>query len=184
MVFLPKIAVVDDAGNEFFEITVPIPFYIRIQLEEGMTRYRVRLIDDFGKIRGQYSGSTQRSFLELHIPPIKLPRPGKLRILVEESSGEPQYSHQYQGSILYLDYTQEKGLIAEETGEVAASNDPSNSLTIPTDLQKEKSLSSSDLEVNDSHSLTDEETKSLFQREESFNETLSADLQHLTEEEE
>ncbi len=184
MVFLPKIEVVDDVGNEFSEITVPIPFYIRIQLEEGMTRYRLRLIDDFGKIRGQYSGSTQQSFLELHIPLIKLPRPGKLRITVEESSGEPQYSHQYQVSILYLDYTQEKGLITEETGEVATSNDLSNSLTLPTDLQKEKSLPSSDLKVNNSHSLTDEETKSLFQLEESFSESISSDPQHLTEEEE
>ena len=66
----------------------------------------------------------------------------------------------------------------------AVSYDLSNSLTLPTDLQKEKSLPSSDLKVNSSHSLTDEETMSLFQREESFSESMSSDPQHLTEEEE
>ena len=105
---ISKIEIADDAGNEIREITVPIPFYIRVKLEEGMTRYRVRLIDDESKIRGQYIGKTSRQYLELHVPLIKLPKPGKLRVVVEESSGESDYSQEHQVSILYLDYVPEE----------------------------------------------------------------------------
>jgi hypothetical protein len=105
---LSKIEIADDAGNEIREMTVPIPFYIRVKLKEGMNRYRVRLIDDESKIRGQYIGKTMRKYLELHVPLIKLPKPGKLRILVEESSDESDYKQEYQVSILYLDYIPEE----------------------------------------------------------------------------
>ncbi|MFX0050342.1 MAG: hypothetical protein ACFE8U_03525 [Candidatus Hermodarchaeota archaeon] len=117
---LSKIEIADDAGNEIREITVPIPFYIRVKLEEGMTRYRVRLIDDESKIRGHYIGKTMRQFLELHVPLIKLPKPGKLRVVVEESSDESEISQEYQVSILYLDYIPEEAkkdvnIVDEET---------------------------------------------------------------------
>ncbi len=99
-----KIEVEDDSGNEISEITVPIPFNIRIKMDEGMSRYRVKLIDDLGGIRGQYMGSTDQKILELHVPTIKLPRLGKIRILVEESAGDSNYSQQYSVSIHYLEY--------------------------------------------------------------------------------
>ncbi|MFX0171433.1 MAG: hypothetical protein ACFE9L_05890 [Candidatus Hodarchaeota archaeon] len=105
---LSKIEIADDAGNEIREMTVPIPFYIRVKLEEGMTRYRVRLIDDESKIRGQYIGKIMHKYLELHVPLIKLPKPGKLRVIVEESSDVSDYTQEYQVSILYLDYIPEK----------------------------------------------------------------------------
>ena len=108
MRFLTKIEVVDSNGNEFSEMTGPIPFSIRVHLEDGMNRYRVRLIDDMGNTRGQYSGVTAQKHLDLYVPFIKLPKLGKLRILVEESTGEPKYSHQHQISILYLEYTLKK----------------------------------------------------------------------------
>lgn len=105
---MPKIVVVDDAGDEFSELTVPIPFYIRVELADGSRRYRVRLIDDSGNIRGQYLGTkTKRKYVELHIPLIRLPKPGKLRILVEESSDGVNYSQEHQISIKYLVYIQE-----------------------------------------------------------------------------
>lgn len=101
---MSKIEVTDDIGNEITEIIVPIPFHIRVKLDGGVSRYRVKLIDDSGGIRGQYVGSTDQEFLELHVPLIKLPRPGKIRILVEESTGDSNNSQQYSVSIRYLDY--------------------------------------------------------------------------------
>ena len=102
---MPKIEIADDAGNEISEISIPIPFYIRVKMEEGMKRYRISLIDDFGKIRSQYTGGTERKYLELHIPLIRLSKPGQLRILIEESSGEASYSQKHQVSIHYLPYS-------------------------------------------------------------------------------
>jgi len=99
-----KIEVEDDNGNEISEINAPIPLNIRIKMDEGMSRYRVKLIDDLGGIRGQYVGSTDQKILELHVPPIKLPRLGKIRILVEESAGDSNYSQQYSILIHYLEY--------------------------------------------------------------------------------
>lgn len=121
---ISKIEIADDAGNEIREITVPIPFYIRVKLEEGMTRYRVRLIDDESKIRGQYIGKTSRQYLELHVPLIKLPKLGKLRVVVEESSGEQDYSQEHQVSILYLDYIPEEvEEVEHEAGEEKIASD-------------------------------------------------------------
>ena len=105
---MPKIVVVDDAGDEFSEFTVPIPFYIRLELEDGSKRYRVRLIDDLGNVRGQYVGTSKHKYVELHVPLIKIPNvPGNLRILAEESSDGVNYSRQHQISIKYLSYIHE-----------------------------------------------------------------------------
>lgn len=105
---MPKIVVVDDAGDEFTEFTVPIPFYIRLELEEGSKRYSVRLIDDLGNVRGQYLGTSKHKYVELHVPLIKLPQiPGDLRIIAEESTDGKIYSQKHQISIKYLTYVQE-----------------------------------------------------------------------------
>ncbi|MFX0208367.1 MAG: hypothetical protein ACFFDT_20460 [Candidatus Hodarchaeota archaeon] len=105
---MPKIVVVDDAGDEFPEFTIPIPFYIRLELEEGSRRYRVRLIDDSGNVRGQYLGTSKHKYVELHVPLIKLPQiPGDLRIIAEESTDGVDYSQKHQISIKYLTYIQE-----------------------------------------------------------------------------
>jgi hypothetical protein len=105
---MPKIVVVDDEGDEFSEFTVPIPFYIRLELEEGSKRYRVRLIDDLGNVRGQYLGTSEHKYVELHIPLIKLPQvPGNLRIVAEESTDGVSYSQKHQISVKYLAYIQE-----------------------------------------------------------------------------
>jgi hypothetical protein len=110
---MPKIVVVDDEGDEFSEFAVPIPFYIRLELEHGSRRYRVRLIDDLGNVRGQYLGTSKHKFVELHVPLIKLPKvPGNLRILAEESTDGVHYSKKHQISIKYLTYIQE--IIDEE----------------------------------------------------------------------
>lgn len=104
---MPKIVVVDDAGDEFSELTVPIPFYIRVELADGSKRYRIRLIDDSGNLRGQYLGTTEHKRVELHVPLIKLPEPGNLRILAEESSDGITYAQEHIISIKYLTYVSE-----------------------------------------------------------------------------
>ena len=109
-----KIEIVDDKGNEISEIFTPIPFFIRVKLDEGMTRYRIKLIDDSGNIRGQYIGTTGKSFCELRVPSIRLPKLGKIRVLVEESSGNSEYSQQHSISLRYIEYRSVKP-IEEET---------------------------------------------------------------------
>ncbi|UCG00275.1 MAG: hypothetical protein JSW11_11570 [Candidatus Heimdallarchaeota archaeon] len=105
---MPKIVVVDDEGDEFSEFTVPIPFYIRLILEDGSKRYKVRLIDDLGNVRGQYLGTSEHHYVELHVPLIKLSKvPGNLRILAEESRDGINYSQKHQISIKYLTYVEE-----------------------------------------------------------------------------
>lgn len=99
-----KIEIVDDRGNEISEIYTPIPFFIRVKLDEGMTRYRIKLIDDSGNIRGQYIGTTGKLFRELRVPSIRLPKLGKIRVLVEESSGNSEYSQQHSISLRYIEY--------------------------------------------------------------------------------
>ena len=103
---MPKIVVVDDAGDEFSEFTVPIPFYIRIKLENGSKHYRVRLIDDLGNVRGHYVGTSEHKYVALHVPLIKLPEIGNLRIIAEESSDGVSYSQEHHISIKYLTYVQ------------------------------------------------------------------------------
>ncbi|MHA1214349.1 MAG: hypothetical protein ACTSPG_03590 [Candidatus Hodarchaeales archaeon] len=125
---MPKVEIADDNGDEISEITVPIPFYIRVHLEEGTKRYRVRLIDDNGRVRGQYQGSTDRRFLELHVPLIKLPKPGQLRIVVEESTGQGELLQQHQVSIHYLPYTEPKEMPIDERAEPSLSSSEQNDL--------------------------------------------------------
>jgi hypothetical protein len=127
-----KIEVTDDSDNEITEITIPIPFYIRVRMDEGMSRYRVKLIDDSGGIRGQYMGSTDQELLELHVPLIKLPKPGKIRILVEESTGDSNYSQQYSVSLRYLDYIPITTL--EDTSEILTESDE-NILKLDQELE-------------------------------------------------
>jgi len=123
---MPKIEIADDSGNEISEISIPIPFYIRVKMEEGMKRYRIRLIDDFGKIRGQYMGGSNREYIELHIPLIRLSKPGQLRILIEESTGEANYLQKHQVLIKYLPYSpsEEKPTVEEylEKSEIELKN--------------------------------------------------------------
>lgn len=104
---MPKIVVVDDTGDEFSELTVPIPFYIRLELADGSKRYKVRLIDDSGNVRGQYLGTSEHKYVELHVPLIKLPEHGNLRIVAEESSDGVIFSQKHHISIKYLTYVQE-----------------------------------------------------------------------------
>ncbi|UCE12276.1 MAG: hypothetical protein JSV04_08740 [Candidatus Heimdallarchaeota archaeon] len=101
---MPKIVVVDDAGDEFSEFTVPIPFYIRVELADGARRYRIRLIDDSGNVRSHHTGTPEGKYVELHVPLIRLSKPGKLRIVVEESTDGVNYSQDHQVSIKYLTY--------------------------------------------------------------------------------
>lgn len=178
MRFLSKIEVVDSNGNEFSEMTGPIPFYIRVHLEDGMNRYRVRLIDDKGNTRGQYSGVTAQKHLDLYVPFIKLPKPGKLRILVEESAGEPKYSHQHQISILYLEYTPEKN-ISNKPSLLESTSSPTEGESISPSVSnfnfsnshiKEEFMNPTEIDENQ-FSLTKDEFEYLAQRERILKET-------------
>lgn len=142
-----KIEIVDDRGNEISEIYTPIPFFISVKLDEGMTRYRIKLIDDSGNIRGQYIGTTGKSFRELRVPSIRLPKLGKIRVLVEESSGNSEYSQQHSISLRYIEYRSIKPI--EE--EVKTSEEPE------LDDQRIDSESSEKEVINDIEPITRED---------------------------
>ncbi len=155
----------DDAGDTFTEITIPIPFYIRVHLEKresGLTRYRVRLIDDDGKIRGQYIGATDREYLELHVPLIKLAKPSSLRIFVEESSGAGEYDQSHHISLKYLEYTEEdtKRKKVETQPEISPKEEKTET-PISTSKETRNLTEKRDLKFE----LSDDEAEYLFKRE-------------------
>lgn len=144
-----KIEIINDRGNEISEIFTPIPFFIQVKLDEGMTRYRIKLIDDSGNIRGQYIGTTGKSFLELRVPSIRLPKLGKIRVLVEESSGNSDYSQQHSISLRYIEYRSIKPIEEEaKTSEEPEMDDQG----IISDSE-----SSEEEEINDNTLITREE---------------------------
>ena len=165
MTFLTKIEVADDAGDTFTEITIPIPFYIRVHLEKQesvLTRYRVRLIDDDGKIRGQYIGATDREYLELHVPLIKLAKPGSLRIFVEESSEAGEYEQSHHISLKYLEYTEEdrKRKPVENHAEISLREDKTE-----TTIERSKETGNLPKTKDSKFNLSDDEAEYLFKRE-------------------
>ncbi len=126
-----KIEVVDDSGNEISEIDIPIPFYIRVKMDEGMKRYKVKLIDDSGNIRGQYIGTTDNQYLELHVPLIKLPKLGKIRVFVEESSIETEISQQHSIYLHYIEYKPQNsfGIDFEKLSEISKEEEQTEAIS-------------------------------------------------------
>lgn len=142
-----KIEIINDRGNEISEIFTPIPFFIQVKLDEGMTRYRIKLIDDSGNIRGQYIGTTGKMFLELRVPSIRLPKLGKIRVLVEESSGNSEYSQQHSISLRYIEYRSIKPIEKEaNTSEEEEIND-----NAPITREEEIPLPQPSIKEVDSH---------------------------------
>jgi len=142
-----KIEIINERGNEISEIFTPIPFFIQVKLDEGMTRYRIKLIDDSGNIRGQYIGTTGKLFLELRVPSIRLPKLGKIRVLVEESSGNSEYSQQHSISLRYIEYRSIKPIEKEaNTSEEEEIND-----NAPITREEEISLPQPSIKEVDSH---------------------------------
>lgn len=142
-----KIEIINERGNEISEIFNPIPFFIQVKLDEGMTRYRIKLIDDSGNIRGQYIGTTGKTFLELRVPSIRLPKLGKIRVLVEESSGNSEYSQQHSISLRYIEYRSIKPIEKEaNTSEEEEIND-----NAPITREEEIPLPQPSIKEVDSH---------------------------------
>ena len=101
---MTKIEIVNDAGDEFSVTDLPIPFYVRCKLEEeGLVRYRVRLLDELGNSRGYYIGATDRDYLELHVPVIPLREYGKLIVEIELKDEDFNEIGTHETSIEYVD---------------------------------------------------------------------------------
>jgi len=83
--------IVDDSGDEFYATNIPIPFYIRLKLDNEKTKYRAKILDEAGNTRSFYTGVTERNFLELHVPVIPLRDKGKIKkgdkVLIIGASG-------------------------------------------------------------------------------------------------
>lgn len=97
------IEIVDDAGDEFSVMNIPIPFYIRCKLNEGLTKYRVRILDESEHLRGSYIGASNREFLEVHVPVIPLQNYGKLFIYIELDKDMLNNQITHETSIAYVD---------------------------------------------------------------------------------
>ena len=107
-----ELEIVDDAGDEFSVTNIPIPFYIRLKLDNGKTKYRTKILDEAGNTRSFYTGVTDRNFLELHVPVIPLRNYGKIIIEIEVSDISSEELTKHQATIDYVsqeDYNSIKG---------------------------------------------------------------------------
>ncbi|MHA1993851.1 MAG: hypothetical protein ACW97Z_04880 [Candidatus Hodarchaeales archaeon] len=115
---MTDIEIVDDAGDEFSVMNIPIPFYIRCKLNEGLSRYRVRILDETTHVRGFYTGASKRDFLEIHVPVIPLQNYGKLFIHIELDNDLVNNTITHETTIEYVDqetYETVTGKIKDET---------------------------------------------------------------------
>jgi len=97
-----ELEIVDDAGNEFSVTNIPIPFYIRLRLDDGRIRYRANILDEAGNKRSFYTGVTAKNFLELHVPVIPLRNFGKIIIEIEVSDIDSKEFTKHQATIEYV----------------------------------------------------------------------------------
>ena len=97
-----ELEIVDDAGNEFYVTNIPIPFYIRLKLDDGRIKYRTKILDEAGNTRSFYTGVTNRDFLELHVPVIPQRNYGKLIIEIEVSDIGSNHFTKHQTTIDYV----------------------------------------------------------------------------------
>ena len=112
------IEIVDDVGDEFSVMNICIPFYIRCKLNDGLTKYRVKILDESDHLRGFYTGASKRDFLELHVPVIPLQNYGKLFIHIELGGENLDDKVTHETSIEYVDqetYESVTGKIREES---------------------------------------------------------------------
>ena len=96
------LTIVDDAGDEFYATNIPIPFYIRLKLENEKTKYRAKILDEAGNTRSFYTGVTERNFLELHVPVIPLREKGKIIVEIEVSDIDSSEATKHQATIDYV----------------------------------------------------------------------------------
>ncbi|MCK4847911.1 MAG: hypothetical protein KAT16_02690, partial [Candidatus Heimdallarchaeota archaeon] len=118
-----ELEIVDDAGNEFYVTNIPIPFYIRLRLDDGRIKYRTKILDEAGNTRSFYTGVTNRDFLELHVPVIPQRNYGKLIIEIEVSDIGSNHFTKHQTTIDYVSQEEydsiKKSEIVEEAEEKA-----------------------------------------------------------------
>ena len=152
--------IVDDAGDEFYATNIPIPFYIRLKLENEKTKYRAKILDEAGNTRSFYTGVTKRNFLELHVPVIPLREKGKIIVEIEVSDINSNEATKHQATIDYVSQEEYEAIKKTEmhdeveTGELGSSQIP----------QYEKI----DETPEDSPELTTDELAYLTQRTDSF----------------
>lgn len=179
-----KIEIVDDSGNEISEIDIPIPFYIRVKMDEGMKRYKVKLIDDSGNIRGQYIGTTDNRYLELHVPLIKLPKLGKIRVFVEESSIDSEFSQKHSISLLYIEY-KPKNSFGKGSGRInLISNEGKSTEAISSNKEEDKVSIELSSDLKNLFTLTKNEIQYLMLGEQKLGENKDSDVNHHYSEEE
>jgi len=114
---MTTIEIVDDSGDEFSVMNIPIPFYIRCKLNEGLSKYRVKILDEKNHVRSFYTGASSRDFLEIHVPVIPLKNYGKLFIHIELDNDISDDTITHETSIEYVDqetYQSVTGIIRDK----------------------------------------------------------------------
>ena len=167
-----ELVIVNDAGNEFSVTDMPIPFYIRLKIDNKKTKYRAKIMDEDGNTRSFYTGVTDRDYLELHVPGTPLRNNGKIIIEIEVSDLNSKDTSKYQACIDYVSREEYERLnpteIPDDTIKEAEEQDIDGSKsTVIEEIVDEPS---------ESHELTLDELAYLTQRSDILNETESKDL--------
>lgn len=140
------IEIVDDAGDEFSVMNIPIPFYIRCKLNEGLTKYRVKILDETKHVRSQYTGASNRDFLEVHVPVIPLRDYGKLFIHIELDNDLLDDRVTHETTISYVDQETYESITGKTRKEPAV-HEPGAITNLPQPIMQDTShqLSSQEL---------------------------------------
>jgi hypothetical protein len=190
---MTDIEIVDDSGEEFSVTDVPIPFYIRCKLEGEHVRYRVKLVDEPGNIRGYYTGTSKRDYLELHVPVIPLRKQGKILIEIELYDPKLNEMTTRKANIEYVDQKTYQKLKTVEKPEDYTEETEKKEFEAYSELGKEPSESNSlekseliksdiegSLTQESEHTSTSELTKDeityLYQRAEILQEAVEPDV--------
>ena len=179
---MPDIEIVDDSGDEFYVTDIPIPFYIRCKLEGEQVKYRVKLLDEVGNTRGYYTGTSNRDYLELHVPVIPLRKQGKLFIEIELYDTKLTQLSTRKTSIEYVD--KEKYQKLKTTEKKEGYPEESQKMESETTTEEEKTPIQSSLPPNTQHEkdltssfeLTNDEIAYLTQRSEILQETVESNI--------
>jgi hypothetical protein len=97
-----ELVIVNDAGDKFSATDLPIPFYIRLKLDNEKTKYLARILDEAGNTRSFYTGVTKKDFLELHVPSTPLRKNGKIIIEIEVTDMNSDETIKHQATIDYV----------------------------------------------------------------------------------
>ena len=173
-----ELEIVDDAGDEFSATNIPIPFYIRLKLDDGKIKYQAKILDEAGNTRSFYTGVTVKNFLELHVPVIPLRNYGKIIIEIDVSEIDSNEITKHQAMIEYVSQGEYDSIKESEIAEEVEEEVEIRELDTDTSVEGEELVD----EPTVSSELSSEELAYLTQRVEVLHETEDEKKELVTDE--